>query len=216
VKNKIITIGKTKQSSKKGKFNEARGVIIHNNKIFICDSENKRISVFTLKKGEFLMDFSIAYGKPWGIKAYDNTLYVSTSSPRQLCCYSLEGELQKACFLACDPSSFYVTSDFIYLCEYGSTHRIEILDTKTLQSIKTFGENKFDYAEDIVLYNDLLYISDYRHHVIQIWTKDGEYVKTWGHFGKQRGELNGPMGLACSGSQLFIVDHDNLCIQIFE
>jgi len=191
-------------------------VTIKENKIYLCDYNNKRISTFALDDGHFLSDFHLKEGYPLNITIVETNLFLTTLDPYQLCCYSLDGKLQKAIKLDSAPRGLCVTNSLIFVCEGDPKHRIEIFDAKTLKTLKTFGEGKFDWPINVIVHNDLFYISDWGHHCIQIWTKDGKYVKSWGKKGKDDGKLNNPSGLACNGMQLFVVDHNNYRIQIFE
>lgn len=214
--NKIVTIGSGEKGLNRNQFDGACGIAIKDNRIYICDSHNKRIQIFALENGQYLNEFNVQQGEPFAIRIEDNTIYLTTWYSDYLCAYSLEGNLQNALQLSSTPNGFCVNNGLIFLCEGQPSQQIEIFDAKTLKSLTTLGTGKFNYPEDVIIHHDLLYISDSWDNCIQIWTQDGKFIKKLGKKGAKDGELNIPIGLASNGSNLFIVDHGNYRVQIFE
>jgi len=82
----------------------------------------------------------------------------------------------------------------IFVCKTHPQHEIEIFDLKTMKKMKTFGEygfkiGQFNHPSDILVYNDLFYISDACNNRIQIFTLDGNFVNSWGQQGTTDSKL---------------------------
>ena len=61
-----------------------------------------------------------------------------------------------------------------------------------------------------------LYIADTLNNRIQQFDLDGTFVSKWGVFGTGTGQLNLPHGIAVYGDKIYVVDHSNHRVQVFE
>ncbi len=83
---------------------------------------------------------------------------------------------------------------------------------------RNFGDlSSFDMPTGICLFDDKIYIADYKADKIYIFDRDGKYLSRFGSRGIASTNIAGPMGLYISGEEyLFIVDNGNDRIQKFD
>jgi len=143
---------------------------------------------------------------------------------KKICIYSLTGKFQNAWKCSSTPLGLTYYNNSLFVCE-GSlrdpSHHIEVISVVTGKCVNKFGskgdgKGQFNTPLDIVVKDDILYISDCENNRIQVWTVTGEYKTFWGVKGSKDGELNGLGGLALKGEQLLVVDIGNERVQVFE
>jgi len=61
----------------------------------------------------------------------------------------------------------------------------------------------------------LIYVADSGNHRIQVFDRDGQFVRGWGSFGSEPGQFNEPWGLAIDDQYLYVADTWNHRIQKF-
>lgn len=63
-----------------------------------------------------------------------------------------------------------------------------------------------------------VYVSDQGDDVarVQVFTREGEYLRSFGRFGSLPGDFNRPMGIAVAGQELAVADSLNHRVQIFD
>lgn len=61
----------------------------------------------------------------------------------------------------------------------------------------------------------LIYVADSGNHRIQVFDRDGQFVRGWGSFGAEPGQFNEPWGLAVDDNYLYVADTWNHRIQKF-
>jgi len=78
------------------------------------------------------------------------------------------------------------------------------------------GNGQFIWPMSIALDNDTnVYVSDEWLNRINIYNKDGDFLRSWGTHGSGDGELDGPAGLVIRGNTVFVVDSRNHRVQKF-
>jgi len=208
-----------------GKFYYPRAIAIHAGSVFISDTYNYRIQVFSLR-GHFLRSWKIDF-KIWGMTIWQKFLYVSDWNHHQIHQYSLDGihlqtlggpGLDAGKFncphsLAIDESGIYVT-DFL-------NHRIQVFSHqgKWIKMWGCEGENhgEFKGPRGIVVKDNYLYVMDSLNNRVQVFTKDGQFIDQCGEEGNKDGQFRHPHGCVLSETgSLYIVDCWNHRIQVFE
>jgi DNA-binding beta-propeller fold protein YncE len=63
--------------------------------------------------------------------------------------------------------------------------------------------------------DDLVYVADSGNHRIQVFDRDGAFVRGWGSFGTEPGQFNEPWGLAVDDAFVYVADTWNHRIQKF-
>ena len=102
--------------------------------------------------------------------------------------------------------------------EWGG-HQIAIFDIRG-QRIRTFGSHgnspeQMKLPAGIAIDDmDNIYVTSY--HKLQKFTSSGELIKCVGQRGSKEGEFNDPLGLALHNNEVYVCDHDNHRIQVFD
>jgi len=78
-----------KRGAQRGEFDAPYGIVVHEELVYVVDTNNSRIQAFT-RYGKFLFQFYVAAGKNlWNLCVQNNNMYITTS--RELPnCYQLE------------------------------------------------------------------------------------------------------------------------------
>ncbi|MBF0449989.1 MAG: 6-bladed beta-propeller [Candidatus Magnetomorum sp.] len=78
------------------------------------------------------------------------------------------------------------------------------------------GPGEFDYPYFLTMDNSgTLYVSDTYNHRIQIFTTEGQYIRSFGSSGTDAGEFDEPHGIVVDDSKIYVVDSGNHRVQIF-
>src|SRR5919205_358055 len=95
-----------------------------------------------------------------------------------------------------------VTIDEEYLGEFGSAGDGD-------------GDGQFTWLTAVAVDSGGdVYVADEYRHDIQVFDKDGTFLRTWGGFGAADGQLNRPCGLAADADDnVYVADHLNHRIQ---
>ena len=98
-------------------------------------------------------------------------------------------------------------------------HRVSVLDIRG-QRVRTFGSHG-DRPEQMICPAgiavddvDNIYVSS--DHKLQKFTSSGELIKCVGRRGSKEGEFGGPRGVTIHSNQVYVCDHDNHRIQVFD
>lgn len=77
------------------------------------------------------------------------------------------------------------------------------------------AEGQLLHPIGIAIYEGMVYVSDAGNHRIQVFDKQGTFIRSFGKKGTKRGQLNRPMHLAFSGDTLYVPEYLNDRIQLF-
>jgi len=113
--NKVITIGNGKKSNLNGEFDYASGIIIKNEIIYICDTNNKRIQLFSIDTGRFLSKININE-KPEAIKIIDENMFITTWKTNKINVYSMDGMLRHSFKCSSQPFGFTFYNNQLFVC----------------------------------------------------------------------------------------------------
>ena len=61
----------------------------------------------------------------------------------------------------------------------------------------------------------MLYVSDCGNHCVQVFTRNGKFVYSFGKKGNGQGELNGPTGVCVDASYVYVADNSNNRVSVF-
>ena len=65
--------------------------------------------------------------------------------------------------------------------------------------------------------NGWLVMSDFSNHRVQVFDRNGRWVREWGREGNGNGQFDGPKGIVCtSGGDILVCDSGNRRIQVFD
>ena len=108
----------------------------------------------------------------------------------------------------------------------GPNNEVVILDNeavildKNLKFVRSFGRGTGDSGLNspvgVAIYQDVIAISEYDHHVVKKFSLQGDYLSKFGSLGNEDGQFKNPQGL-CFNSKglLYVVDHYNDRVQVF-
>lgn len=178
-----------------GQFSAPRNLAVGpNGRIFVADSGNHRIQVFT-ETGEFITTWGEfgpgpgQFNEPWGIVADDSFVYVADTWNHRIQKFTHEGE---------------------FVAAFGQNGNPNDVDGQ--------GLGLFFGPRDLLLIGEnQLLVTDTGNHRMQLMTRDGEFLQQVGGFGNQLGQLNEPVGLAQeSNGNVLVADTWNGRIQQFD
>lgn len=93
-------------------------------------------------------------------------------------------------------------------CDFGSSY-------KPIFYFSGQGEQTLNMPHDIAIDAEKVFVSDRLNHRIVVFSTEGDFLFSFGKYGKNVGEFNEPRGLFVSDKKLYVVDTKNHRIQIF-
>ena len=172
----VWSIGK--EGNKKGEFDYPRGIRIEGEKIYVCDSDNHRIQVFS-KDGKFLTEFGkgqLVY--PYDIAVYDKWAFVSDWAPNTVLKFrisnykfmnkSVEGVLNEPCGLTVDRNEVLVAD-----CR---NHRIAVLNLD-LHYLREIGKGMLKSPHDVKTDSNKIFVVDGNSsHNVHVFSKSADLL----------------------------------------
>lgn len=159
--------------------------------VYVLDSGNHRVAVFD-SNGQLLRDWGGfgtepgQFNEPWGIAVDDSFVYVADTWNHRVQKFTLDGEL--------------VTT-------FGQSGTTAELGAES-------GGFFFGPRSIALLPDDRLAVTDTGNHRLQIFDRDGNFIRVAGGAGAQAGLFNEPVGLARSDNGVYLADTWNARIQL--
>jgi DNA-binding beta-propeller fold protein YncE len=164
------------------------------------------------RNGNYLNDWSMParqQGKPVGLSVGpDGNVYVPDTHYYRVIVYTPEGkEIRRFGSFGRKPGQFIYPTDIawdthgnMFVSEYGDDDRIQVFDQKTGQYKFTFGsfgqgDGQFIRPQDMVIFDDLLYVTDACNHRIDVFKTDGTWLRNMGSCGSAPGQFRFPYGM---------------------
>jgi uncharacterized protein (TIGR03663 family) len=188
-----------------GQFNQPRDLAVSpdGTRIYVLDTQNGRIELFSADSGELLAIWGDGDGDQVTLALTDNGLgpYGIASGPEGL----------------------------IYVADTWN-HRIEVVNPDG-QVVRTFGEfannedspdpnmnpGKFYGPRGVVVYENEVYVTDTGNERVEVFGLDGSFHRAWGGTGSAPNQFIEPVGIAVSpAGQVFVADSGNARISIFD
>lgn len=216
-------------------LNKPNSIAVFQGRIFVADSVEAVIRVFDVPNGHHYkigLDDPGKLSKPLGIDVdRQGNLYVADTGARAIFIYNKEGKFLRKIG---DPKWFdrlaNVTvdpkGDRIYLVDVGGVssqqHRVRVVDAASGEPLFDFGKRgkdpgDFNFPRDMVVGKDgRLYIVDSGNFRVQIFDRDGKFLKTFGNIGRQLGQFSRPKEIASDPSgNIYVTDTAFGNFQIF-
>ena len=173
-----------KEGGKEGEFNDPRGVTLHDNQVYVCDSYNHRIQVFDLNlnfvrsigsrgkgRGEFNKPYDVKLDTAGNIYVADfknSRVQVLDNSGHFIRTLGDEGERKLGL-----PSGLHIADKYVYISDLGGDC-IVVYETSG-QFVTSFGrhgqnEGEFSYPYCITSCVDgFIHVCDFRNDRVQIF-----------------------------------------------
>lgn len=216
-------------------LNKPNAIAVFQGRIFVSDSVEAVIRVFDVPNGRHFKigaDDPGKLSKPLGIDVdRQGNLYVADISAKAIFIYNKDGKFLRRIG---DPKWFdrlaNVTvdprGDRVYLVDIGGVasqqHRVRVVDASSGEPLFDFGKRgkdpgDFNFPRDLVVGKDgRLYIVDSGNFRVQVFDRDGKFMKTFGSIGRQVGQFSRPKEIAADQSgNIYVVDTAFGNFQIF-
>ncbi len=201
-------------------------VAVHRGRVFVTDSAQRYVRVFDFPAGRFYKIGEEEPGrivKPLGIDVdASGTLYVADVSARDIKVFTAEGRFLRAIggpkwFDRLSSVTVDPAGERIYVVDIGgvssTNHRVRVFDAKAgthLLDIGTrgAGPGEFNLPRDLAIGKDgQLYVVDGGNFRVQVFSRDGKFVRSFGALGKQFGQFARPKEVATdTAGNVYVVD----------
>jgi DNA-binding beta-propeller fold protein YncE len=212
------------------------GVAARNGKIYVGDTVARNIVVFDLNAKKFSrigIDEPGALRMPFGLDLDTaGNLYVVDGTLKRVHVYDASGKFLR--MMGQDlkwsrPVGMAIDNERkrLYVVDAGGVdkpdHKVQALDLNTGKLLFEVGKRgdgpgEFNLPRDAVVGKDgLLYVVDGGNFRVQVFDKDGKYLKTFGAIGRQSGQFSRPKEIAADDKgNLYVVDTAFGNFQIFD
>ena len=176
-----------RRGSKEAEFDDPRGVTIHSNQVYLCDTDNNHIQVFDLDlnnirsigsrgkgRGELDLPYDVAFdtaGKMYVVVWCNNRVQVMDSSGQFIRMFGQEGEGKLSY-----PTALHIADKYVYVSDWVNS-RIKVYET-----VET----------------------------------SGQCVTSFGMYGVEEGEFRSPRCItSCVSGCIYVCDRYNNRVQVF-
>ena len=209
-------------------------VAIWNDEIYVSDTGNRCIRVFSLE-GVELRKWGLVCGCYALVVSPDGLVFAGDYDNLCIQVFTTHGEHVRELGYGLRPSSMAYSEGKLYVCDYES-HVIRVLDAETGTHLSRIGktvsevlpagylgspgsgDGELNHPWGVCIKENHVIVADMQNHRIQIFDKtNGKFVEKFGSKGRGDGQFILPVGVATDKQgRLFIADRDNHRIQIFE
>lgn len=213
------------------------GVAVRNGRLYVADSVGASVKVFDIPGRSFLSvgadDLGALY-QPLGLDLDEaQNLYVVDARARVLNVYDAAGKFVRQIGgpkMFSRPTGVGVTPDGerVYVVDTGGVerkqeHRVRVFNGKTGEHRFDFGtrgsgNGEFNLARDVAVAPDgRVYVVDTGNFRIQIFDRDGKFLKAFGAVGRQPGNFARPREIAIDkDGRVYVSDAAFGNLQIFD
>ena len=181
----------------------ATGISLVNNNLYISDSENNCIQIYT-QEGEHVNQLrSSKMNWPWAICSRGDVIYVTLLGSHSVAMFNLKGD----CLASCggkgsgseklnNPSGLDVCESDLFVCDQDN-HRIQVFDSKKLSHRRKFSLHSSNHPNDCVVSGKELLVLTLSDPCMHSFTLSGELLRQFISWGP---------GKEVNTSNFFIVD----------
>jgi len=217
-------------------LNKPSAIAVHQGRIYVSDTVESVIRVFDIPGGRHYRIGAEDPGllsKPLGLDVDRNgNVYVADTTAKAIMIYDRDGKFlrkignakwfDRLANVTVDPKG-----DRLYLVDIGGVssqqHRVRVVSAITGEHMFDFGKRgkeagEFNFPRDIAVnHNGLLYIVDSGNFRVQIFDRDGKFLKSFGSIGRQFGQFARPKEIAVDAEgNVYVVDTAFGNFQIFD
>ena len=209
-----------------GQLNSPTGVAVSGGEVFVADTSNYRIGVFSTAG-----TFARAFGKsvwgaspfvcttqtgcgagaaggaaaqlnlPFGVAPSGNEVFVADQSNHRIGVYAADGTFARAfgknVNAGAGPADVCTTAT---TCRAGSSGS---------------APGQMSSPAAVAVGGGEVYVADQSNHRINVYGTDGTFARSFGGLGSGAGQLDTPAGVALSGGEVFVTDQTNRRISVF-
>ncbi|WP_310448744.1 6-bladed beta-propeller [Sulfuritalea sp.] len=211
-------------------------VAVYRGKVLVTDSAARMVRVFDVPGQRHYQigdaDVENTVLKPLGVDVdRSGIVYVADATRNQIMVFDIEGKFLRRIG---DPKMFKRLSSVtvspdgsrIYVVDIGGVdsdqHRVRIFDTRNGQHLFDIGKRgsnpgEFNLPRDVAIGKDgRIYVVDGGNFRVQIFDKDGKFIKTFGQAGKQLGDFARPKEVAVDSiGNVYVADSAFGNFQVF-
>lgn len=165
------------------------------------------------------------FNMPKSIAIDSNFLYVSDFYNNRIQVFTKTGVYTNKLESLNHPSGVAVDPTNVYVSDSGN-FRIRVFN-KNGTVARTWGSQgsgpgqfahttQFSSPWGIAVDTNRVYVADPGNSRIQVFAKDGTFVRQWGSFGGVFGQFNGPAGVAVDQRYVYVAEIYNYRVQVFE
>lgn len=227
-----MVTGESRRSEGLGK---PYAVAVSKGRVYVSDSAERYIKVFDFQKQRYFRIGEEDPGrivKPLGIDVdHDGKLYVADATARDIKVFDAEGKFLRAVggpkwFDRLSSVTVDPAGERIYVVDIGGVssenHRVRVFDAKTGNHLLDIGKRgagngELNLPRDLAIGKDgRLYVVDGGNFRIQVFTREGQFVKSFGAIGKQYGQFARPKEIATDREgNVYVVDSAFGNFQVF-
>jgi DNA-binding beta-propeller fold protein YncE len=211
-------------------------VAAYRGRIYLSDSVERFVKVFDVPNGRYFkigVDDPGRLQKPLGLDIDQNgNLYVADATAKAIMIYDVNGKYQRRisgpkmfdrlASVSVDPSG-----DRVYVVDIGGIfsdqHRVRVFDAKSGTHLFDIGQRgtgpgEFNLPRDLAVGKDgRLYVVDGGNFRVQIFDRNGKFLKSFGAVGRQLGNFARPKEIATDrNGNVYVVDTAFGNFQIFD
>jgi DNA-binding beta-propeller fold protein YncE len=211
------------------------GVTVHQGRVFVSDTVKRQVFVFDVPEARFFEIGTQSPGelsKPMGLDVdLQGNLYVCDAALKQVLMYDRDGNylrsfgepemFDRPAGLTVDPSG-----DRIFVVDTGGVssnrHRVTVIDAKSGKLLHTISRRGKEAGElnlprDATFDEDgNLYVVDGGNFRVQVFNRQGDFIKSFGDIGRRGGQFSRPKGIGMDkNGNIYVADTAFGNFQIF-
>jgi DNA-binding beta-propeller fold protein YncE len=212
-------------------------IATHRGKIYVSDSADRHIKVFDVPNGKYFKVGEKEDGgqltKPLGVDVDEKTgtIYVADGALKAVLVYDPEGNYQRKIggpklFDRLSSVTIDPPGERLYVTDIGGVtseqHLVRVFNAKTGEHLfdigrRGTGPGEFNLPRDVAIGKEgRVYVVDGGNFRIQIFDRDGKYIKSFGAVGKQLGNFARPKEIATDrDGNVYVADSAFGNFQIF-
>jgi len=200
----------------KGDWKFPSDIAVANGKLYVVDGLNNRIAVYDLY-GKHLLD--IKADSPYGIDVKDGLIYV-VSQKGKLYVFDEFGNLEREADIAGRPIDVENFAGKLFITN-GEFESVDIY-TSDGSFLRRFGEKGTSPGSFVGIFlldssKNTLFVVDSVNARIQEFDKSGNFLRSFGVFGIEEGDLFRPKGVAyCGNGKVVVSDGITGAVQLFD